>query len=139
MTLSTDRIWVRVVRRLFWTPDGCWIFRGSKTSWGYGNLGTAMAHRVSWEHFNGPIPDGLYVCHRCDVPACCNPAHLWLGSAQENNADRDAKGRHHDLEFCTRGHPRSLHTIIRSDGRRRCHLCKLIAQREWRARKRSSC
>ena len=52
------------------------------------------AHRYSWEIHKGPIPDGLFVLHRCDVPACVNPSHLFLGNNQENVDDMMNKGRH---------------------------------------------
>ena len=63
------------------------------TSRGYGsayhNGKTVRAHRLAWEKANGPIPDGLLVCHRCNNKGCVNPDHLYLGTIQVNN--RDAK------------------------------------------------
>jgi hypothetical protein len=53
----------------------------------------ALAHRVSWVLTNGPIPDGAQVLHRCDTPACINPAHLFLGDHQANMRDKATKGR----------------------------------------------
>lgn len=56
---------------------------------------TLLTHRVAWESANGPIPGGLRVLHRCDNPPCCNPAHLFLGTAAENADDMVQKGRQH--------------------------------------------
>lgn len=52
-----------------------------------------MAHRAVYETEVGPIPAGLDACHRCDVPLCVNPAHIFFGTQRDNNRDRDAKRR----------------------------------------------
>lgn len=76
---------------------GCILWMGSGVG-GYGNITVKgrvrRVHRVVYEMENGPIPDGLLVCHKCDVPACINPAHLFLGTVQDNHADMVGKGRH---------------------------------------------
>ena len=58
-----------------------------------GSAGRIYAHRLVWEAHNGPVPDGKYALHRCDQPRCFEIRHLFLGTLEENNADRDAKGR----------------------------------------------
>ncbi len=80
-------------------PDrGCWLWTKSVIR-GYGTLGAgicgqARAHRAAYEAFIGPIPDGMVVCHRCDVPRCINPSHLFLGSQADNIMDMVSKKRH---------------------------------------------
>lgn len=76
----------------------CWLWTASVYPAGYGSFSHAPgkhmgAHRYSWELHFGPIPDGLFVCHTCDVKTCVRPDHLWLGTSAENTADKVAKGR----------------------------------------------
>jgi hypothetical protein len=82
-----------------WHPKGCWIWQGAKGS-GYGTVGldheNYIATHLSWEIANGaaPPPD-LWVLHKCDIPLCVNPEHLFLGTNADNVHDMIAKGRRH--------------------------------------------
>jgi len=75
--------------------SGCWIWMGRRRTSGYGGFGrkTKNAHRVSFEAFRGPIRDGLYVLHKCDVRPCINPDHLFLGTISDNSKDAFLKAR----------------------------------------------
>ncbi|MFQ6183614.1 HNH endonuclease signature motif containing protein [Sinorhizobium meliloti] len=78
--------------------SGCQIWLGrSRNKYGHGQMGVGgrgiMAHRVAWMCHVGPIPDGLLVLHRCDTPGCVNHRHLFLGTHQDNQADKVRKGR----------------------------------------------
>jgi len=78
------------------SDNECWNWTARKDSRGYGLLkilGQQKAHRVSWIIHFGEIPEGLYVCHRCDNPSCVNPAHLFTGTAKDNYKDMVNKGR----------------------------------------------
>jgi hypothetical protein len=83
--------------------DACWTWAGAHDTDGYGRLEAfgakhAGAHRVAWILANGPIPEGLFVCHRCDNPGCIRVDHLFLGEPRENTQDSLRKGRHGSLK-----------------------------------------
>jgi len=116
----------RPIRERFnekWTPDenGCWIWTSARTPTGYGSIwvgSNARAHRVSWELHRGPIPVGLHVLHRCDVPLCVRPEHLFLGTHNENMADMVAKGRYVVMRGATNGMAKLTADDVRAIRRR---------------------
>jgi hypothetical protein len=93
----TYQFWCHVEKSV-----GCWLWKGSITASGYGQTSycpshgvykSIRAHRVSWIIHFGEIPEGMCVCHACDTPLCVNPSHLWLGTSEQNTADREKKMR----------------------------------------------
>lgn len=97
-SMSFARRMERAIDKLEPVPmTGCWLWPGATNDDGYAVLYFAGKkvglHRLMYQYQRGPIPEGMSVLHRCDVPACVNPDHLWLGSQLENIADRHRKCR----------------------------------------------
>jgi hypothetical protein len=99
--LPLERIWENKIV----TEKGCWEWQGARTK-GYGMVGhrrranpgtrVKQVHRAAWELTYGPIPEGMFVLHRCDNPPCCKPEHLFLGTQKDNMQDCKLKGRNFD-------------------------------------------
>jgi len=87
------------------TTGTCWEWHGSMAPNGYGQFyrekgKSRQAHRIAWEYENGEIPQGLYVCHKCDNRKCCRPDHLFLGTHSDNMRDMVSKNRHNTVPGC---------------------------------------
>ena len=158
--IYNERWIARVRAKCIVSEKGCWVWQGNLQTKGYG--GTAYrgsnvaAHRQMYKLVKGvELATEQFVCHTCDVRACCNPDHLFLGSAKDNNRDCGNKGRHHNgvKTHCKRGHPFTVEntylkvtptTVMRS-----CLTCEKIRasspeykakalERQRRSRKRST-
>jgi hypothetical protein len=131
------RLWDRVD-----TTGECWEWQGALYPAGYGIIGldggSHATHRLSWEIVNGPIPDGLFVCHKCDNRKCVRPDHLFLGTQKDNMRDMIAKGRHplHAKTHCPQGHEYTPENTYRNGNHRFCRECGRASTRAYLAKKR---
>jgi HNH endonuclease len=102
-----------------WRMGECLLWTGTINSNGYGVFRyedkTQGAHRVAWLFTHGPIPEGMSVCHRCDTPLCVNPDHLFLGTHQDNMADKIAKGRQVRGDRQWTRVPKWQHRVVRGE------------------------
>ena len=107
----------------------CWIWKGAHRPDGYVQIRVAnrlvYAHRISYEVFVGPIPEGLTLDHLCRVRACVNPEHLEPVTLRENiRRGESESAKNARKAHCKRGHPLSRENlIVESNGRRKCRTC----------------
>lgn len=135
MKPTSERFWEKVDKTV---ESGCWEWRSSIRGNGYGAFFTHLieegrkahgAHRFSWELEHGPIPNGLWVLHKCDNRICVNPDHLFLGDRTDNMRDCAEKGRiktigKSNMTHCHRGHEFTPeNTKLTKQGHRRCLVC----------------
>jgi len=123
--------------------SGCWLWEYGLNCYGYGVINTKDtkrkalgAHRVSYVMHKGPIPEGFYVCHKCDTPQCVNPEHLFVGTAADNCRDMITKNGHHysNRTHCKYGHeytPKNTYIDKIRSNRRVCRKCKRINYKKW--------
>lgn len=136
----------RFMAHLRLTPDGCWVWTGSRNSHGYGIVTIRgerwLAHRVAYMLFVGPPRPGLVIHHDCSNPSCCNPYHLEAVPQAENvrrgNIRRGDNHHMRRLTHCKHGHPYSGANLVwRNVGgrlQRKCRTCMTETARRYRAR-----
>ena len=116
--------------------NGCHLWTGHKQDFGYGVVGFKsklfLAHRLFYELHYGSLADDICVLHKCDIPACVNPEHLFLGTRKDNALDRNKKERHvnnkginHGKKIFNENDIRTIRKLF-NDGLRECEIVKIF-------------
>jgi hypothetical protein len=127
--------------------SGCWLWTGGSTADGYGlmslNGKQDRAHRLSYKIYCGEVPEGMGVLHRCDVPYCVNPDHLYVGTQQQNCQDqvdrqRNRRGQAHPFAKLTEADVRAIRAsdqpsraLAKQYGIQPLSVCGILARRSW--------
>lgn len=130
----------RVLDRIVLSGTGCWLYTGLINQSGYGLVGVGprgagmqRAHRATYEHFVGAVPDGLDLDHLCRVRRCCNPFHL-EPVTRAVNIQRGL--RKTEQTHCVQGHEFTPENTKQTAKQRICLACSRARSRDYMRRKR---
>lgn len=127
----------RLLARIRPQETGCWEWDGFHDERGYARVSSDRVHRLTFEEFVGPIPEGLEIDHLCRNPGCVNPGHLEPVTHAENVRRGLGGAYHRSLTECPHGHPYDEANTRVYRGMRYCKRCRVANERDRRARRRA--
>lgn len=133
----------RFMAKVLPQPTGCWVWLGARAGGGYPVVSlydrNKAAHRVSYEHFVGPVPEGLQLDHLCRVRACVNPTHVEPVTPRVNTLRGETPAAKNLAKtHCPLGHPyNGVNLYVAPSGERQCNECRRNALRRSRARRKA--